>query len=269
VDPVPTPKRKPHARPRPAPKILAGDLELLEFLARQRLAVDPQVVVVLDTPETAARSHLERLEAEGLVCTTAVFEGHPAAHRITTKGLAAIGSELRAPRLDLATYRHDVGLTWLWLAARDGTFGALSSLVSEREMRSHDARPERAGEPFGVGLGGVGPGGREQLHYPDLLLRTAAGNCVAIELELTHKSRHRLERIMLAYAGDRRIDAVLYLVPARERALATRIQQAARRAGIDRIAHVQTLAGQPVGAPDHGRTLGRRGSRTPVAEAER
>ena len=234
---------------------------MLELLARQRLAVEPQVEVLLGVSARAARDRLAHLAAGGYLRRERIFTGQPGCARITRKGLDAIGSRLPPPRLDLACYQHDVGLTWLWLAARDGTFGALGDVVSEREMRSHDARPGRERPPFGVGIGSVGTGGRERLHYPDLMLWTANGKRVAVELELTTKSRRRLEGIMLGYAGDQRIDAVLYLVPARDPGLADRIEQAAARYGIADLVHVQLLAGPPEGAPDHGRTLGRRQGR--------
>jgi hypothetical protein len=228
----------------------------LEMIAEQRVVVTPHIQALLGVSVRVARERLRVLGEAGYIARARIFDRHPVACRITAKGLAAISSTLPPARIDVASYQHDVGVSWLWLAGRAGAFGRLSGMTSERELRSHDARSGRDGRALGVGIGLLGPGGREQLHYPDLMLRTADGKHVAIELELTAKGRARLGRIMSGYATDGRVDAVLYLV--RSPALARRIEAEARRAGIGDFVHVQPLAGPPHGAPDHGRTLGAR-----------
>ncbi len=62
------------------------------------------------------------------------------------------------------------------LAARAGRFGAGARVISERHMRSHDGRTAERARRYGVRLGGVGPGGRDCLHYPDLVLVTDTGH---------------------------------------------------------------------------------------------
>ncbi len=165
-----------------------------------------------------------------------------AAAAITAKGLRTIGSALKAPYLNLNEYRHDVGVGWMWLAARDGAFGELSGLTSDRRMKAEDAATVSAGgrARWGIGLGLLGAHGSPQHHYPDLMLEMASGHRVAVELELTSKSVRRMSRIMLAYASDARIDDVLYL--AANRRIAGRVTESARRAGIGDRVHVQLLA---------------------------
>ena len=77
-----------------------------------------------------------------------------------------------AARSTSASYRHDVGAAWLWLAARNGAFGpaARGASASARCARATPARAGRA-EPFGVRLGGVGRDGRRAPSLP----RPAAG----------------------------------------------------------------------------------------------
>ena len=224
---------------------------MLGFLAEHRVALVPQVQQLLGCGTRAAQRRLRWLEEARLVRRERVFQGFPTACWITRAGLGAVESRLPAPRIDLKGYRHDVGAAWLWLAARAGAFGALDRAVAERTMRSADRREgAQAGRSYGVGLGG----GR--LHYPDLLLETKSGHRVAVELELTGKSARRLARIMLGYAGDPRIDSVLYLCPPGQ--LGRRVQAAARRAGIADLVRVQQLApGSPSGAPDPGRVARR------------
>lgn len=237
-------------------------MRVLEFLAEHRVVVDWQVQAVLGcAPRTASR-RLHKLADAGLIKRRRIFAGHPQACWISARGLRVLDSRLPAPEPDLNEYRHDVGLAWLWLAAENGTFGRLDGVVSEREMRSADRRLERpeaprAGGRYGIGVAAAGPRGGLSLHYPDLLLETATGHRVAIELELTAKGPRRLDRIMLGYASDARVDAVLYFCPTR--AIGQRVLAAGRRAGISDRVQVRLLApGAPAGAPGSVRTRERR-----------
>jgi hypothetical protein len=151
--------------------------------------------------------------------------------------LALIGSDLPTPRIDLRCYQHDVGVAWLWLAARDGAFGELREIIGERRLRSRDGRREQEERPIAVRLGRTGA--RERLHYPDLLLVTAAGARIALELELTPKGRSRRERILSGYAADTRVDVVLYL--AERQSVAHSVRTTARRLGISSLVHVQPV----------------------------
>lgn len=232
------------------------DRQLLAFAARHRIVQTSQIAVLLGTSAAAAAPRMRALRRAGILTAQAPFDRQPRCYSITRRGLDAIESRLPPPRLDLRSYRHDVGIAWLWLAARGGAFGPLREVVSEREMRSRDATDAHAvrtgggrTDPFAVRLGGIGSGGRERLHYPDLLLVGAGGRRVAVELELTSKGRTRRERILAAYAADPRIDAVLYLV---DRAATGRaIRASAARLGIRERVQVQQvrLEGPPGGPP--------------------
>ncbi len=129
-------------------------------------------------------------------------------------------------------------------------------------MRSADGRGEDA--PYGVRLGGVGPRGGTRLHYPDLLLNTASGHRVAVELELTGKGRTARERILGGYAIDNRIDAVLYL--ARDERIARAVRASARAAGISDMVHVRTVRFPP---PPQPVQIDRPGDRAGSARAGR
>jgi hypothetical protein len=217
---------------------------LLEFASEHRIVLSGHIQALLGISADAAATRLRSLARGGFLSREAVFDCQPPCYRITRKGLATVGSSLPPPRVDLRSYRHDVGLAWLSLAAQGGAFGAPDRVVSERQMRSLDATEEHsaralggATEPFAVRLGGVGAGGRERLHYPDLLLVAPGGRRVAIELELTSKSRVRRERILAGYGADRRIEAVLYLVDSG--AVANAVRESAARLRISERVHVQ------------------------------
>jgi len=221
-------------------RITDRDRELLTFTADHRLVLAEHVEVLLGVPHAAATTRLRALVRAGMLTRRSLFDRQPPCYQITRSGLAVAGSRLATPRLDLRAYDHDVGLAWLWLAARAGSFGALTEIVSERQLRSRDAARERGQPALAVRLGGVGPRGHERLHYPDLLLRTASGHRVAVELELTGKGRTRREKILAGYASDPRIDAVLYLVERKSVGLA--IAASASRLGLSRLVHVQLVA---------------------------
>jgi hypothetical protein len=239
--------------------ITERDREVLGLLAEHRVMATPQVASALGVTDATAAGRLRRLRSKRLIGYEAIFRDQPAAAWITRRGLDTLESRLPPPSVDLKGYRHDVGVGWLWLAARRGAFGPASTIVSERAMRSHDMRSDRTAEPYGIALGGLDSRGRLTRHYPDLLITTSKGARVAVELELTAKSARRLDTIMRGYAGDGRVDSVLYLVP--DRSLERAVSAAVARAGISDLVRVERLASAVVeGAPDPG-------GRTPPAAA--
>ena len=243
------------------------DRLVLEFAAEHRLVLADQVATVLGVSPATARSRLHRLSESGHLRFTRELSG-PGCYLIERRGLRAIGSHLPAPRaVNRSEYEHDVGLGWLWLAARRGVFGRLDAVISERQMRSHDGRIERDGQPLGIRLPGVGPRGGERRHYPDLLLHCGTGHRVAVELELTPKSRVRREAIIGGYAVDPRIDVVLYLV--RDRSLGQAIERSAAKTGLSSLVSVQMVSSSRPGQAAAGRDARRLLMRSRGAEVMR
>jgi DNA-binding Lrp family transcriptional regulator len=217
------------------------DRRLLEFVADHRFVLPAHVAALLGISEEAASARLRALSRAGMLSRERLLHQQPAHHQITRKGLALIGSSLPRPRIDLRCYEHDIGTAWLWLAARGGAFGPLREVLSERRLRSRDGTADGRRQPLGVRLGGVGPGGRERLHYPDLVLTTASGHRIALELELTSKGRSRREKILAGYGADPRVDAVVYFVGEQGSRLDRAIRESAARLGISRLVHVQRV----------------------------
>lgn len=220
-------------------RLTARDFVVLEFAAEHRVVISEHVAALLDRPSRAASARLHALSRAGYLRDAWVFDGRPPAFLISRKGLNVIGSTLPTPRLDLREYTHDIGVAWLWLAARSGSFGAVDSIYGERRIRSRDAAGDRDDQPLAVRLGGFGPRGRERLHYPDLLLIAPNGRRIALELELSRKGRSRREDILTGYAFDNRVDRVLYFVE--DRRLGRSIQDSARRLGLSARVHVQPV----------------------------
>jgi hypothetical protein len=218
-------------------RITARDRLLLAFAAEHKLVLAAQAEALLGTSLAAAARRLRELRTGGVLVSDRPFDEQPPCFQVTRQGLGVIESRLPAPRsVDRAGYRHDVGVGWLWLAARAGVWGEMREVVSERSMRSRDGKSSGA-ERFGVRLGGLGPGGRERLHYPDLLLVDPNGHRIAVELELSSKDRRRVEGILAGYAADPRIAAVLYLVD--RPSVGRSIEASARALGISDLVHVQ------------------------------
>ncbi|HET9094378.1 MAG TPA: hypothetical protein VFN36_04775 [Solirubrobacteraceae bacterium] len=230
------------------------DHAVLGPLAEHRFLTLPQIALLLAVGERTALRRLRGLERSGLVTVRPVFHGVPQAAWIERPGLRALDSPLAAPQINLNEYRHDVGVGWLWLAARAGALGELRDVTTERRMQAEDAAAGVAGEPpaWGIGVGLFSSRGTPQRHYPDLLLQAASGHRVAVELELTGKSAGRLDRIMRAYASDARVDHVLYV--AATPVIAARVRESARRAGIPERVHVQMLARDGIAGARIGRT---------------
>ena len=229
-------------RAQPQVRLTGRDRELLGFMAEHRLILAAHAQALLGVSASAAAARLRALTSAGFVSSHRIFHQQPAAHQITGDGLRAISSELPRPRIDLRCYNHDVGLAWVWLMARSGTFGPLRGLLSERQLRSRDARGAAGAaggdrQPLGVRLGGHGPYGRPRLHYPDLLLLTPAGRRIAVELELSSKGQRRREQILAGYGSDARVAAALYLVG--DASIGRSIQASARRLGVSSWVHVQ------------------------------
>jgi DNA-binding MarR family transcriptional regulator len=233
------PDRAP-ARGRRRIELTARDRELLEFLAEHRLVLSDHIQALLGMSPRAADTRLQALAYAGFVTRERVFHRQPPFVQITRAGLAAIASDLPAPRLDLRSYKHDVGLAWLWLAARGGTFGPTHEVIGERRLRSHDASVQGAHRLLGIRLGGVGPRGADRIHYPDLLLVTAEGRRIAVELELSWKGPSRTEKILAGYGADPSIAAVLYLVE--NRTVGRSVEAAARRMGIQDLIQIQLVS---------------------------
>ena len=195
---------------------------------------------LLGTSAGASYARLHALSQAGFLIHRPLFQGEPGCYQITHKGLQLIGSDLPRPQIDLRGYRHDVGVAWLSLAARNGVFGPMREVHAERRLRSHDGTADGRADPLGVRLGGVGPSGRARLHYPDLVLVGSDGRRFAIELELSPKGRSRLERIIAGYGADPRVDGVLYLVD--DARVARGVRTAAANVGISHLVHVQRVS---------------------------
>jgi hypothetical protein len=237
------PRGKASTRRRRGFQVTPRDRELLAFVAAHRFVLASQVQAWLGPCMSVCYRRLQMLTDAGLLSYRRIFHAEPGCYQVTNGGLGLAGSGLPRPQVDLHTYGHDAGLVWLWLAAADGAFGPTRRLLSEREMRHLDWRAESSAQRFGLLLPGVDRYGRQRIHYPDVLVVLLDGTYVALELELSLKSRRRLEEIFLAYGVERRLRAVVYVTDRRTVARALHEQTAAY--GLDDLVDVRYFEGRP------------------------
>ncbi|HET9102200.1 MAG TPA: hypothetical protein VFN55_02505 [Solirubrobacteraceae bacterium] len=231
---------------------------LLALAAEHRLILVGHAAAALGTGRRSAGARLARLSRVGLLASGQPL-GDQRWYQATRAGLELTGRDLPAPAaVRPSAYEHDVGMAWVWLAAQKGAFGPVRSLLSEREMRSRDgrSRPAVGGPPLlGVPIHGLGPGGGERRHYPDLLVETTEGRRIAVELELSAKSRRAREQVLRAYGGQHGIDAVVYLTD--RPGIGQAIAASARRLWVDDLLTVRAIAfGPGAGGLTPGRTGG-------------
>lgn len=183
------------------------DLELVGWLGEQYGARTDQIEVLLGCGPRTVQRVLARLRDAGLIDTRRLLVGDPAWVIPTATGLRATGQGFGVwrPRVGLLAHVAAVNDVRLHVQARSPE----SEWIPERIL----ARQRRAGE-----------------HLPDALV-LVDGQRVAIEVELTIKSRRRLTSILDELTG--RFDTTLYFcAPARTaNSPRSRTAAAGRRSG--------------------------------------
>src|SRR4051795_1824456 len=193
--------------PRPARRADAGlvraterDLRLLRWVAEQYAVSIPQLARLMGRSEHAARWLRGRWQRAGWAQGRTVLVGRPVFVWLTRDGSRVAGAGFKIWEPNAGALAHIEAVNDVRLLVAQRRPGAV--WVCERELT---ARP----------LPGA-PGVRA--HRPDAVVRVEAGRRVAVEVELTLKSRARLERIVGQLLGE--FDAVSYFAaPAPARAL--------------------------------------------------
>jgi hypothetical protein len=162
----------------------SSDVALLAWLSEQYGARTDQLQLLLDCGPRTVQRALARLRRAGFVQTRRLLVGEPAWVIPTRAGLRAAGQSLGVwrPRIGMLAHVAAVNDVRLHIAQRSPE----SEWVSERML----AREREARE-----------------HLPDALV-ISDGRSVAIEVELTIKSKRRVAAILKELSG--RFDAVLY-----------------------------------------------------------
>lgn len=110
------------------------------------------------------------------------------------------------------------------------------TLLSDRE---HRAAERAAAQPLASAIMGPDRGDQRGLHRPDLVLIGTGGEpMTAIEIELTLKTKARLERILRGYLRNRNLAAVRYYAPPQ---IADAVERVARATGADALLELASL----------------------------
>jgi hypothetical protein len=164
------------------------DLEVLAWLGEQYGARVDQLELLMGCGPRTVQRTIARLHAAGLVRSQRMLVGEPAWVTPTGAGMAACGS-------GFGVWRPRIGLL------------AHAAAVNDVRLHIQGRAPSTEWEPERVLAKERGAG----QHLPDGVAITE-GRRVAIEVELTVKSRRRVTAILDELAG--RFDAVLYFCAA-------------------------------------------------------
>jgi hypothetical protein len=114
-----------------------ADRELLEFAAAQSLVTAEQAAVLRQETVDEAYASLTRLVDRGSLAAVRIHAEDRGCFRVTRAGLEAAGRGLPVPGF-VRRVGHAVGVGWVWLAAREESFGPVERVLSERQMRLED-----------------------------------------------------------------------------------------------------------------------------------
>ena len=174
--------------------------------------VSRKLGVVINT----AYIRLKKLIDAGLLERKEMFKGEQGVFQVTKNGVAACGYGLSLLKnIGLGTYYHDLKLIDLSLnleKENNATF------IPERRIRQD--------------MGSL----NIKDHVPDGMLVFEDGKMISIELELSLKSKERINKIMVSYAGNFGIKEVWYYVGSVS--IQKAIQKAAEKRG---ASHVKIL----------------------------
>lgn len=179
-----------------------------------------------DRTLASARARLRVAERAGLLARKRLLVGAPALYTLTRAGLRASGLRgFELSRVTAVSAAHAIACAQA--AAMLERAYPDHRVMGERELR-HEER--ESGARLASACLGVGPGGAQLLHRPDLVLWPAGSGeqlPVAVEVELTIKSPQRLLEICRAWARCRCVGGTLYLAAGDvQRGLARAIERA-------------------------------------------
>jgi hypothetical protein len=161
-------------------RLTQRDLQLIQWVNSIGFVTIHHIAQYLKIAKPTAYARIHKLTSHGYLIHEHIFHGAAGIYRVTQTGVQVSGSELPPLRkVSLATYRHDlqvIDLSFKLLQRYGGEF------IPERQLR-HDK-----------GIYGFG----SATHMPDGALQLGDKQ-IAIECELTKKSKRRIEKIIGHY----------------------------------------------------------------------
>lgn len=211
------------------------DITILEWIGRQGAVRAQHVMSRFGMGRTATYRRLAELADYGLLRRHRVLYNDGGLLTATAEGLrAAQLHQLRPARIALAQVPH--ALISATLATQLEPQLKAHRLLTDRE---HRAAENAAGQPLGSAITGPLNYGLSRLHRPDFVLAAnSSERLVAIEIELTLKTRARLERILRGYLRNRNVAEIRYYA---RQSVADAVKRAARATGADGILELAPL----------------------------
>jgi DNA-binding Lrp family transcriptional regulator len=175
------------------------DRQILQWVNGFGFASVDQIKEHMGVTAAAAYVRVRKLVEGGYLARERILHGQARIHKVAKKGVLASGDGvLPLNYVNLGTFRHDFMLVDLALRLERETGG---TFVPNRRIRHNE------------GLSGLGQLG----HIPDGYLHVEGEKePIAVELELSVKSRLRIEEIINGYGGNLNIREVWYYTDSRE-----------------------------------------------------
>lgn len=184
------------------------DAQVLRWINGFGFASVEQIQKYMKVGPTAAYVRIKKLVEGGYLVRERVLHGQARLHKVTKKGMLASADALAPMQyITLGTFRHDFMLVDLALSLETETGG---TFVPDRRIR-HDE-----------GLSGKGQSG----HVADGYLYIGDEKPIAVELELSVKSRARIVDIINTYGGNLDVKEVWYF--ADHKSVVQALEKAAR-----------------------------------------
>ena len=219
--------------------LTARDRELVEWIGRFGAVEAEQVMGWFGMGRTAAYRRLRVCVEAELLAHVRVLHGEPGLYVATRAGLQWAGlGDFEPCRVSIALVRHvqASARAAVLLALREPGMG----VVHEREIRAAERAQGRV--LASVAVGSLGEE-RSRWHRPDLLLVPRQGDELptAVELELSVKSRRRLEAICRGYARSQLFAAVRYYAEPEPARAVARAVEATRTGDVIRVMPIAAL----------------------------
>ncbi len=174
------------------------DARILQWVNGYGFASADQIKKFMGIGNTAAYVRLKKLVEGGYLARERILHGQARIHKVTKKGvLASSDGVLPLGYVNLGTFRHDFMLVDLGLMLERETGG---TFTPDRRIRHNE------------GLSGVGQLG----HIPDGYLHMGQDKPIAVELELSVKSKARIQNIVHEYGGNLGVKEVWYFTDNKE-----------------------------------------------------
>lgn len=211
------------------------DREIVRWIGRHGAIQAQHVMTRFSMGRTAAYRRLHELVDYGLIRRYRLLYNDAGLLAATPDGLRWADLQWLTPaRISLALLPHTIASAALAALLEPDLTDQM--LLSDRE---HRAAERAAAQPLASAIMRSDHDDPGAWHRPDLVLIGAGGQpMTAIEIELTLKTKTRLERILRGYLRNRNLATVRYYAPPQ---IAKAVERAARATGADAVLELATL----------------------------